>query len=56
MVLVGGSLMAADTQRVGRRHRITHGVDDRAVRRGAGTDITVTTYPSTPYRAARPEI
>ena len=53
VVLMGGSLMAADTQRVRRRHRFTHGVDDRPPRRGAGEDVTFPTYPSTAPGAAQ---
>jgi hypothetical protein len=43
VMLVGGTLMAADTHRFGRRHGLTHGVDDRAYRRRAGGMVTVTT-------------
>jgi hypothetical protein len=43
MVLMGGALMAADTQRFGRRHRFTHGADDRMARHQAGGLVTQTT-------------
>ena len=43
VVVVGGSLMAADTQRLRRGHRITHGADDLSTRRRVGEFITVTT-------------
>jgi len=42
-VLVGVALVAADTQRTGRRHRITHGADDRMARHQAGGLVTLTT-------------
>jgi len=56
VVLVGGSLMAANTQRVGRHHRFTHGVDDRPGRQEAGKQITVTTYRAATARAVSRQI
>jgi len=55
-MLMGTSLMAADTQRFRRLHRFTHGADDRSTRRRAGGTITVTTYPLTAAGAGRPQI
>jgi hypothetical protein len=40
---MGGALVAADTQRFGRRHRFTHGADGWMVRLQAGGLVTVTT-------------
>jgi hypothetical protein len=42
-MLMGGLLMAADTQRLRRLHRFTHGVEDRPGRQEADKQITVTT-------------
>jgi hypothetical protein len=47
VVVMGGALMAADTQRFRRRHRFTHGADDLPSRLPAGRFVTVSTYPST---------
>jgi hypothetical protein len=42
-MFMGGSLMAADTQRFRLRHRFTHGVEDRPGRQEAGKQFTITT-------------
>jgi len=55
-MLMGTSLMAADTQRFRRLHRFTHGADDRSTRCRAGGTITVTTYPLTAAGACRSTI
>jgi hypothetical protein len=43
VMFMGGSLMAADTQRFRLRHRFTHGVEDRPGRQEAGKQFTITT-------------
>jgi hypothetical protein len=56
VMLMGTSLMAADTERFRRLHRFTHGADDRSTRYRAGGTITVTTYPLTAAVACRSKI